>query len=250
MTRRDAARVIDERRDRRRAESVVDVHHRHARTRSCSACRAAPRCRRSWRRSRCWSARRSPARSPGRRRRSAARPSMPATTMMTRAALRRSRSPSRRCRPATPTSYSRVTWLPITSAVTRRLFGDRQVGRARRAATMIVPLPGAMSCCRSVIRPRVGVIRRARHRLAHRRRTPRRRPASPAASSRGRRSARRSRRSGPASCPGRESLPEIPGAPSDGDRRGRTPDPRTAARGARRAARPSRRPAPTVPAAT
>src|SRR6478736_9749434 len=33
-------------------------------------------------------------------------PSMPATTMMTRAALRRSRSPSTRCRPATPTSYS------------------------------------------------------------------------------------------------------------------------------------------------
>src|SRR5262249_24554246 len=44
-------------------------------------------------------------------------PSIPPTTIITRAAARRSRSPSSRCRPATPTSYNRQTSFPINSAV-------------------------------------------------------------------------------------------------------------------------------------
>src|SRR3954449_6260681 len=45
-------------------------------------------------------------------------PSIPATTMMTRADMRRWCSASRRWSPATPTSYTLSTWLPIISAVT------------------------------------------------------------------------------------------------------------------------------------
>ena len=44
-------------------------------------------------------------------------PSMPATAMTTRAVMRGSRLLKRRCSPATPTSYSRVTRLPRVSAV-------------------------------------------------------------------------------------------------------------------------------------
>ena len=84
-----AHKMVDQAGDAGGAESVVDVDDRRRPRRSCSACRAARRCRRSWRRSRPRSARRSPGTLTSPETTLGSAPSIPATTMMTRAASRR-----------------------------------------------------------------------------------------------------------------------------------------------------------------
>src|SRR5207237_10056791 len=77
-------------------------------------------------------------------------PSIPATTMIARAEASRLRSPSRRCNPATPTSYSRSTWLPINSAVTAASSATER-SDVPAVATTIVPAPAATSSCLNAI---------------------------------------------------------------------------------------------------
>ena len=65
-------------------------------------------------------------------------PSMPATTMSTLHASRRSRSPSRRWMPATPTSVMRTTPLPKISSVTA---ASSATGRSEVPAQMMPTTP-------------------------------------------------------------------------------------------------------------
>ena len=177
--------VIDQAGDVAGAEAVVDVDDRHAGRAAVQHARAAPRCRRSSRRSRPTSARRSPARDTSPATTLGSAPSMPATTMMTRAASRRALLAEQ----AVEAGDADV--VEPLDVVAHQLSGAappprRPAGpRCRRRRRGCVPLPGATSPLRKRMMPRVGVIDGVGHDARARRRTPPAWRASRAASIRG-----------------------------------------------------------------
>ena len=226
-------RARDPRRDRARAEAVVDVDDRHARPRTRSASRAARSCRRARRRSRCWSARRSPARPrarrpprrarrPGRRRRPRSpRAAGPRARARAGAGPRRRRPRARRpaCRaarraraprapPARPTSRRRRS-SPARAPPARRAPTHASRARSSSSASGATPRSAARAAVVGAGHQHaagVAVEQRACDRLDLR----------------------------PASCPRRGSPPARPGAARGGCRRARSRDRETAASGPRR----------------
>src|SRR5262249_8532789 len=81
----------------------------------------------------------------------ASAPSIPATAMTTRARSSRARSASRRCSPATPTSYNRSTSFPMTSAETAA-SSAAGMSEVPAAAIRTTPSPRGTSTRRSIIR--------------------------------------------------------------------------------------------------
>ena len=136
-----SGRARDPRRDRARAEAVVDVHDRDARRARARASRAARSCRRTRRRSRCSSARRSPARRRARRPPTRARRPGPRRRPRSPRARRSSSAGASRCSPATPASACTTTLRPEQLGAHARLASPpgRPTSRRTRSSRARAP---------------------------------------------------------------------------------------------------------------
>ena len=156
-------------------------------------------------------------------------PSIPATTIRTRAASSRFRASSRRWIPATPTSKRRSTARPIAAPQTA---ASSATGRSAVPAQQTSTGPGSAPGCRPRARPRAGRWSGRLHRSGSLsgRWTPRcpflAWRASPGAHVHGRRCAVQFLQPGSSICPDRRPLRADPAARRGGDRPGQSPNPR------------------------